>query len=317
MDERAVSVIIPVYNKEEYLKRCVDSILTQTFQDIEIILVDDESTDKSGIIADEYAIRDKRIRVIHQKNKGDVGARRTGVEVATSQYITFIDADDSFPQDAIEKLYTYCVENQLDIVFGAYRRIKPQREFPVFHPFSGIISGDELAAYLMDLKSICLSSSFSKRSLWHDDVFLGGDIKYPTADVLVNIKLSKYVHRAGIINDIVYNYYCVSDSLSMRGSLTSRQDLWKPYFEMLKTNLKERGLYAANERRFHILEIERLAFYVKEIDQTDNWVRQVIKYDTTEYPFKIRVLQFLIRFPRLRYILIKMNRYIKYKLLGR
>lgn len=314
MDKREVSVIVPIYNKEMYLRRCIDSLLTQTFQNIEIILVDDESTDKSGMIADEYAARDNRIRVIHQKNKGEIGARRAGVEMATSQYLTFVDADDSFSRDAIEKLYTYCTEHQLDVVFGAYKRIEPQREYPVFHPFSGIISGNDLAAYLMDLKSICLSSSLSKRSLWHDDVFLEDGIRYPSPDVLVNIKLTKYVHRAGIINDIVYNYYCVLDSLSMSGTLSSRQDLWKPYFKMLKAHLEERGLYAANEQRFHILEIERLAFYVKEIDKTDDWVRQIQKYNTAGFPFKIRVLQFLIRFPRLRYFLIQTNRYIKRKL---
>lgn len=314
MDKREVSVIVPVYNKEGYLRRCVDSILAQTFQNIEIILVDDESTDRSGVIADEYVARDNRIRVIHQKNKGDIGARRTGIEAATSRYLTFVDADDTFPQDAIEKLYTYCTSQQLDIVFGAYRRIEPQRAYPILHPFSGIISGDELAAYLMDLKSICLSSSFSKKEIWHEDVFLEEGTHYPTADVLVNIKLSKYVHRAGIINDIVYNYYCVPNSLSMSGTLSSRQDLWKLYFGSLATHLRERGLYETNKQRFRILEIERLAFYVKKIDKTDDWVKQILKYDTTGFPFKIRVLQFLIRFSRLRYILIGMNRYIKYKL---
>lgn len=102
MDKREVSVIIPIYNKEKYLRRCVDSVLAQTFQNLEMILVDDESTDQSGVIADEYAMRNNRIRVIHQKNKGEIGARRTGVEAATSQYIIFIDADDSFPRDAIK-----------------------------------------------------------------------------------------------------------------------------------------------------------------------------------------------------------------------
>lgn len=314
MNELRVSVVVPIYNKEKYLNRCVDSLLAQTFRDIEIILVDDESTDRSGVIADEYASRDNRIRVIHQKNKGEIGARRTGVEMATSQYLTFVDADDSFPRDAIEKLYTYCTVHQLDIVFGAYRRIKPQREFLVLHPFSGIISGDELATYLMDLKSICLSSSLSKRSLWHDDVFLKDGICYPSPDVLVNIKLTKYVHRAGIINDIVYNYYCVSDSLSMSGTLSSRQDLWKQYFKLLGDHLKERNLYEANKQRLYMLEIDRLSFYVKDIDKTDDWVKQVLAYDTAGLPLKTRILQFLIRFPKLRYVLVQTNRYIKHKL---
>lgn len=315
MNELRVSVVVPIYNKEKYLSRCVDSLLAQTFRDIEIILVDDESTDRSGVIADEYASQNNRIRVIHQKNRGDTGARRAGVVEAKAEYLTFIDADDTFPQDAIETMYTYCTGHDLDIVFGAYKRIDSLwQEKPVYHPFTGIISGDELASYLMDLKSICLSSSFSKKEIWHDDVFIEGDTKYPTSDVLVNIKLSKYVRRAGIINDIVYNYYCVSGSLSMSGVLSNNQDLWKQYFKLLGDHLKERNLYEANKQRLYMLEIDRLSFYVKDIDKTDDWVKQVLAYDTAGLPLKTRTLQFLIRFPKLRYVLVQTNRYIKHKL---
>ena len=89
-----ISVIVPVYKVEEFLRDCIDSILNQTFGDFELILVDDGSPDRCGQICDDYAVKDNRIKVIHQENKGLSGARNVGLEVMTGNYITFIDSDD-------------------------------------------------------------------------------------------------------------------------------------------------------------------------------------------------------------------------------
>lgn len=89
-----ISVIIPVYNVEPYLKKCLDSVVAQTYKEIEIILVDDGSTDGSGLICDEYAARDKRIKVIHKQNGGLSDARNVGLERCGGRYVTFIDSDD-------------------------------------------------------------------------------------------------------------------------------------------------------------------------------------------------------------------------------
>ena len=89
-----ISVIVPVYNTEKYLSRCIDSILTQTFTDLELLLVDDGSTDKSGIICDEYALKDSRVRVFHKENGGVSFARNLGVQEARGNWIAFVDADD-------------------------------------------------------------------------------------------------------------------------------------------------------------------------------------------------------------------------------
>lgn len=94
MDSQLVSIIVPVYNAEQYLRVCIDSILAQTYKNIEIILVDDGSTDKSGNICDEYAKQDDRVRVFHQQNSGAAKARRIGLQEAKGEYIGFIDADD-------------------------------------------------------------------------------------------------------------------------------------------------------------------------------------------------------------------------------
>lgn len=99
-----VTVVIPVYNVEHYLRECLESVVNQTYQNLQIILVDDGSTDSSTIICDEYALRDKRIRVIHKDNGGLSDARNKGIDLANGEYITFIDSDDVVEQDMIEYL---------------------------------------------------------------------------------------------------------------------------------------------------------------------------------------------------------------------
>ena len=99
-----ISVIVPVYNIEDYLERCINSILKQTYTDFELILVDDGSTDRSGAICDEAGDHDKRVRVIHQPNGGSSAARNTALDVATGDYISFIDSDDYVEPDFLERL---------------------------------------------------------------------------------------------------------------------------------------------------------------------------------------------------------------------
>lgn len=110
-----VSVIIPVYNVAQYFPECIESVIAQTYKDIEIILVDDGSTDNSGIICDEYAKKDNRIKVIHKPNGGLSSARNAGIDICTGEYITFIDSDDYIAGDMIEQLYIALYNTQSDI----------------------------------------------------------------------------------------------------------------------------------------------------------------------------------------------------------
>ena len=100
-----ISVIIPIYNVEKYLRRCVDGILSQTYRNLEVILVDDESPDGCGAICDEYAAKDDRVVVIHQKNKELSGARNAGIDMAKGEYLAFVDSDDYVTDDFILRLY--------------------------------------------------------------------------------------------------------------------------------------------------------------------------------------------------------------------
>ncbi len=105
MNEKLISIIVPVYNVERYVEKCVQSICCQSFSNLEIILVDDGSTDRSGIICDEWAQRDCRIRVIHKENGGLSDARNAGIESASGEWFMFVDSDDTITPDTVESLY--------------------------------------------------------------------------------------------------------------------------------------------------------------------------------------------------------------------
>ncbi len=115
-----VSVIIPVYNAEKYLRRCLDSVVNQTYKDIEIIVVDDGSTDGSAVICDEYAARDNRFIVIHQKNGGVSVARQTGLEAVKGDYICFVDADDCIDSKMIDELFQEADTTNSDMIICDY-----------------------------------------------------------------------------------------------------------------------------------------------------------------------------------------------------
>ncbi len=118
--EALISVIVPVYNVSEYLPRCVESITAQTYQNIEIILVDDGATDNSGILCDEYALRDSRIKVVHKENGGLSSARNAGIQIAKGEYLTFVDSDDYIDADYVEFLYTLICRHQTKMSICAH-----------------------------------------------------------------------------------------------------------------------------------------------------------------------------------------------------
>lgn len=115
MNNYFISIIVPVYNVESFLAICLDSILNQAYSNLEIILIDDGSTDSSGMIADEYATKDARVKVIHKPNGGVSSARNFGIDMATGDYICFADSDDILEEDYVEYLLKLCVENNAEI----------------------------------------------------------------------------------------------------------------------------------------------------------------------------------------------------------
>lgn len=204
-----VSIVIPVYNVEKYIRRCLMSIQQQSLSNIEIIVVNDCTPDNSMAIVEKFAKDDKRIRIInHEKNMGLMWTRRTGYMSATGDYITFCDSDDCLPPIAIEKLYRAAIESDADIVCGNYIYITTK--------------GEEII-HKNELRYGCYNINFLKSLLRHEMVkTLWG--KLFKASLLQNHKYHTYEHVTNgedgcllyqvvantnkiiMIDDIVYNY---------------------------------------------------------------------------------------------------------------
>ena len=117
-----LSVIVPVYNVQKYLDQCVESVLKQTYTDFEVILVDDGSTDNSGKMCDDWAQKDDRIKVVHQKNQGLSGARNTGIDTSEGEYLVFVDSDDLIAENMFSTLMPMMTDENLDAVWCTFNR---------------------------------------------------------------------------------------------------------------------------------------------------------------------------------------------------
>lgn len=152
-----ISIIVPVYKVEPYLRRCIDSVLNQTYPDFELILVDDGSPDNCGVICDEYAEKDSRIRVIHQKNGGLSAARNAGLDVATGKFIYFLDSDDAIRPNLLETVLPY-MEDGNDMVAFHYDNCYPEgRTEPVANHVLGEFDTAELSARKAFVLSVLLT----------------------------------------------------------------------------------------------------------------------------------------------------------------
>jgi len=162
MEQAKISIIVPVYQVDKYLRRCLDSIVNQTYKNLEIILVEDGSSDNSPAICEEYAQKDGRIIVIHQHNQGVSVARNTGLDMVTGDYIGFVDSDDWVELDMYEKLYKAIIENEADIsIAGCYWETQRERaerpvDFVKYHSPTTMLEGTIFG------KNIAISAVWSK-----------------------------------------------------------------------------------------------------------------------------------------------------------
>lgn len=205
-----ISVIVPVYNVENYLSACLDSILSQTYQDFEIILIDDGSKDASGQICDAYAGKDPRIQVVHQENGGVSRARNRGLELATGELISFIDSDDTLEPDMYELLVRVMREHNADISHCGYKRFDNQgnlvRKINGTHRLM-IQSGEEAIVCM-------LQGEYFSNSLWNklfrNQVVRGlrfqEDLKN-NEDVLFNVHAFSRAKTAVFQDEGKYHYY--------------------------------------------------------------------------------------------------------------
>lgn len=150
MSMRLLSIIVPIYNVEKYLIKCLTTIIDQTYSNLEIILVDDGSTDHSGLLAEEFANRDRRITVIHKENGGLVSARKCGLTAANGDFVAYVDSDDWIESNMFEEMMQYAIECNADIVTsGSYREYKNKSVFEPETLKEGVYRGEKLLNELL------------------------------------------------------------------------------------------------------------------------------------------------------------------------
>ena len=217
-----ISIIVPIYNVEKYVMRCLASIRTQTYKNIEILLIDDGSQDKSGLICDELAGKDSRINVIHQRNQGLSAARNTGLKKATGKYILFVDSDDWIDIDYVEKLKANMDKYSSDIAVCGVKMIKNNHIFLMNH-FSKerLFNTDEALIYLLKDSQInnYVWNKLYRKSLFNNIRFAEGIL---FEDVRIMHKLFMKSNKISITPDYLYNYFHRDDSIVSKISLKNK-----------------------------------------------------------------------------------------------
>lgn len=211
-----VSIIVPIYRVQDYINKCVESIMAQTYSNIEIILVDDESPDNCPEICDDYAKKDARVRVIHKKNGGLSDARNAGLEMATGEYIAFVDGDDYVSSDYIQALYEVCVKDESDISCCGYYRVYGEKLIKA--PKSTdkkLFTGIEAIRDIFTAGTLCEVMAWNK--LYKRSLFIDYNIRFPVGkiheDTFTTYKLFYYAERVGFIDKPLYYYIQRNDSI--------------------------------------------------------------------------------------------------------
>lgn len=211
-----ISVIVPIYNEERYLDRCVQSIIRQTFHDMEIILVDDGSTDESGRLCDELSKRDERIKVLHKENGGLSSARNAGIDKAAGKYIGFVDADDWI----IDTMYEYMVkqmeECNVDIVSVSYALARGDKEVKAGKDRIRVMQRSEALEYYTYIGMKSIISDYSvciklyKKKLFDDVRFPDGKLY---EDIVTNYKLISKTNKYLKSDKVCYYYFQNPESI--------------------------------------------------------------------------------------------------------
>lgn len=213
-----ITVIVPIYNAEKYLRRCLDSILNQTYKNLEIILVNDGSTDMSGQICEEYSCVDERIEVFHKENNGVSETRNCGLNNAKGEYIFFVDSDDYLPLESIEKLYLVSREYNADYVGGGIEKVtdKGEKILELIPKKIMTFTGSEaLCMHYSEEKENILLMYVTGR-LMRRDVF--ADIRFKKGIYYEDIQLMPYIlancKKIVFLPDLVYYYVYRDESIS-------------------------------------------------------------------------------------------------------
>lgn len=235
---KIVSVIVPVYKVEQYIHRAVDSILKQTYKHLDIILVDDGSPDRCGMICDEYAMTDSRVRVIHKNNGGLSSARNSGLEIAVGEYVIFVDSDDFIHPHMVERLLSVAKKENCDIVQCRFFRFDSNIPKELLYDKEQLISRYDALDRIDDAVYMAAWNKIYKKELF-------ADIRFPERkiheDVGCTYKLFFASERIAVISDELYGYYVNPDSITTSRIKLNKLDLIDVYEEQMEF-FNEKGL---------------------------------------------------------------------------
>ncbi len=209
-NQELISIIVPIYKTEKFLPICIDSLINQTYKNIEILLIDDGSPDNSGKICDEYLKKDSRIKVIHQKNQGVSVARNSGIIESTGKWIVFVDGDDYAESEMIQRLYYTAKEKDCDIVFGNYyiltEKNKSTRKY-----FTGdlneILERDKkiLLKKCMENLGVPWGKIYKKELITKNNILFKPQLKR-MQDSIFNLYAFQLAKKIEYVEDCLYNY---------------------------------------------------------------------------------------------------------------
>ena len=282
-----ISVIVPVYNVAAWLPRCVDSVLTQTYQNLEILLIDDGSTDASGEICDAYAEKDPRIRVIHKKNGGLSSARNAGLDVSNGQYLGFVDSDDWIEPEMYAEMLALMERNEAQLVCAGRYDVDGdtgKKTIGLCPKRQECNTGEELAGRLF-LWDHCDSSACDK--LYRRELFDG--IRYPEGktceDVPVTYRLALKAHRAVLCDKPLYNYFHRSGSISKGTGISEKTFHYSQHTAMVLDDIRKNHPNIAPQAEF--LRVHSLYHLLLRLDHAPAEIRKTYR---KEYRYARREL---------------------------
>lgn len=248
-----VSIVIPVYNAQDYLQECLDSVLNQTFSDIEVVLVDDGSKDNSGKICDEYASKDNRITVVHQQNAGVSAARNKGIESASGEWIMFVDSDDFITTDAVEKLVSQADATDCQNVIANFledgKALTGNIEAFDLTQYrdgfwGGCIAGPDMFGPVFPEKMRQLpylgtpcAKIFLRKTIIDNNIRFPLDVRFGE-DSIFNMYVFKYAEKVAFIDEPVYVYRKHEGSLCT-GNIDKKASEYTAYVNRTEVVLEE------------------------------------------------------------------------------
>lgn len=233
-----ISIIIPIYNSEKYLRECLDSVIAQTYSDFEALLINDGSKDSSGNICDEYAAKDTRFRVFHKANGGVSSARNLGLQHAKGEWVSFVDSDDRLNEKYIEELHNSTIYDSVDLVVQGYTAIGVEKQRKVSFGNDRVSSSDY--EKLFEEKEIFkYGYPFSK--LFKNRIIRENKLRFPelysfAEDLSFFLVYLQFCDQ--IKFDDLYNYYYISHPNSLSKSVKKPEEYWERFIDF-KSILKE------------------------------------------------------------------------------